>query len=78
MKIRMRGAWDARMVVETVLSMLTVVCHFNHPGHRVWPCLRARPAWTMAAFNILVGWHPPQPSQHGRVRLSIAEFSLYE
>jgi len=71
-----RGAWNVRMVVETVLSMLTVVCHFKKVGHRVWDYFRARLAFTMAVFNILTAWHGLQPDEHGYVRLSIAEFSL--
>jgi hypothetical protein len=76
MKLCKRGTWNVRMVVETVLSMLTVVCHFKRVIHRVWHCFRARLAWAMAAYNILVRWHVPQPDEHGRLRLSIAEFSL--
>jgi hypothetical protein len=49
-----RGAWQDRMLVETVLSMLTVVCHCQRVMHRVWPSFHARLAFTMAAFNILV------------------------
>jgi hypothetical protein len=30
------------MVVETVLSMLTLVCHFNQVMHRGWPYFQAR------------------------------------
>jgi hypothetical protein len=29
LKLCQRGAWEDRMLVETVLSMLTLVCHFN-------------------------------------------------
>jgi hypothetical protein len=29
-----RGAWQDRMLVETVLSMLTLVCHFKQVMHR--------------------------------------------
>ncbi len=64
------------MVVETVLSMLMVVFHLKHLSHRASTCLRARLAWTVAAYNILIGWHTPKPDQHGRMHLSIAEFSL--
>jgi len=42
------------MLVETVLSMLTLVCHFKKVMHRVWAYFHARLAFTMAAFNILV------------------------
>jgi hypothetical protein len=31
-----RGEWEERMLVETVLSMLTLVCHFKKVMHRVW------------------------------------------
>jgi len=65
-----------RMLVETVLSMLTVVCHFKKVMHRVWAYFQARLAFTMAAFNILVQWHGFQPTASGFVPLSIAEFSL--
>ncbi len=76
MKVCQRGTWNVRMVVETVLSMLTVVCHFKRVGHRVWEYFQARLAWTMAAYNLLVQWHGLQPDEHGRLHLSIAEFSL--
>jgi len=76
MKVCPRGTWNVRMVVETVLSMLTVVCHFKKVGHRAWLYFQARLAFTMAAFNILVQWHGLQPDEDGFVHLSIAEFSL--
>ena len=68
--------WNDRMLIETVLSMLTVVNHFKKVGHRVWDYFTARLAFTMVAFNLLVQWHGFQPEEHGFVRLSIAEFSL--
>jgi hypothetical protein len=76
MKVCPRGTWNVRMVVETVLSMLTVVCHFKKVSHRAWQHFQARLAFTMAAFNILVQWHGLQPDENGFVHLSIAEFSL--
>ena len=42
------------MLVETVLSMLTVVCHFKRVMHRGWTYFYLRLAFTMAAFNVLV------------------------
>lgn len=71
-----RGEWNSRMLVETFLSMLTVVCRFKHLTHRVWAYLEMRLAYTMAMFNILVQWHGLHPDENGFVRLSIAEFSL--
>jgi hypothetical protein len=35
LKLCQRGQWQARILVETVLSMLTVVCHFKKVMHRV-------------------------------------------
>ena len=64
------------MLVETVLSMLTVVCHFKKVMHRVWTYFHTRLAFTMAAFNVLVQWHGLQLTASGFVPLSMAEFSL--
>jgi hypothetical protein len=68
--------WEDRMLVETVLSMLTLVCHLKKVMHRGWAYFQARLAFTMAAFNVLVQWHGLQPYASGFVPLSIAEFSL--
>jgi hypothetical protein len=76
LKLCQRGEWQDRMLVETVLSMLTVVCHFTHVMHRGWEYLQARLAFTMAAFNVLVQWHGFQPYASGFVPLSMADFSL--
>jgi hypothetical protein len=76
LKLCQRGAWEDRILVETVLSMLTLVCHFKKVMHRAWAYFHARLAFTMAAFNILAQWHGFQPTASGFVPLSIAEFSL--
>src|SRR5881392_333070 len=76
LKLCQRGEWEDRMLVETVLSMLTLVCHFKKGMHRGWAYFQARLAFTMAAFNALVQWHGFQPYASGFVPLSIAEFSL--
>ena len=75
MKVCPRGSWNTRMLVETVLSMLTTVLHSKKVGHRVWAYFRARVAWTMAAFNLLARWGL-EIDDEDMVRLSIAEFSL--
>jgi hypothetical protein len=51
-----RGEWQDRMLVETVLSMLTLVCHLQKVMHRGWAYFQARLAFTMAAFNVRVQW----------------------
>jgi hypothetical protein len=76
LKLCPRGEWEDRMLVETVLSMLTVVCPFKKVMHRGWAYFQARLAFTMAAFNVLVQWHGLHPDASGFVPLSIAEFSL--
>ena len=76
LKLCPRGEWQDRMLVETVLSMLTLVCHVKKVMHRGWAYFQARLAFTMAAFNALVQWHGFQPYASGFVPLSIAEFSL--
>jgi len=76
LKLCPRDEWQDRMLVETVLSMLTVVCHFKRVMHRGWAYFQARLACIMAAFTVLVQWHGFQSNASGVVPLSIAEFSL--
>jgi len=71
-----RGQWNVRMLVETVLSMLTYVCDFKRSRHKVWDYFETKVGFTMALFNLLVQWHGFQPHESGFVPLSIAEFSL--
>jgi hypothetical protein len=71
-----RGEWNTRMIVETVLSMLTLVCHFKKVMHRAWSYFQSRLAYTMALFNTLVQWNGIQVDEDGCVHFSIAEFSL--
>jgi len=75
MQICPRGTWNTRMLVATVLAMLTTVFHRKKVGHRVWASFRARVAWTMAAFHLMARWGMAI-DEHAMVRLSIAEFSL--
>lgn len=76
LKVCKRGEWNSRMLVETFLSMLTVVVHFKHLSQRVWDYFQMRLAFTMAMFNLLVQWHGLDPDDNGFVRLSLADFSL--
>jgi hypothetical protein len=75
-KVCKRGTWNGRMVVETVLAMLTTVVHLKKLSHRTWANLRARLAYTMAVFNILVQWNGLPVGADGTIHLSLAEFSL--
>jgi hypothetical protein len=76
LKLCQRGEWNDRMMVETTLSMLTLVNHFKKVMHRVWAYFEMRLAYTMAMFNVLVQWSGLQADEHGVIHLSIAEFSL--
>lgn len=75
-KLCHRGEWNQRMLVETVLSMLTQVWHLKKVGHRVWAYFQARLAYTMAAFNLVVAWNGLTPDPTGFVHLSIAGVTL--
>ena len=76
LKICPRGTWNDRMLIETVLSMLTTVCRFKKVFHRTWAQFEARLAFMMATFNILAQWDGLKPNESGFVPLSIAHFSL--
>ena len=75
LKVCLRGTWNRRMLVETVLSMLTTVFHCKKMGHRVWAYFRACVAWTMAVCNLLARWGM-EIDEQDMLRRSIAEFSL--
>ena len=70
LKLCRRGTWNTRMLVETVLSMLTGVCHLKKSLHRTWAAFQARLAFTLAAFNLLVQWHGLKPDVQDIIRLS--------
>ena len=76
LKLCNRGTWHTRMLVETVLSMLTGVCHLKKVAHRTWATVQARLAFTLATFNLLVPWQGLHPDAHGFIKRSLAEFSL--
>jgi hypothetical protein len=71
-----RGTRNVRMVIETVVSMLTTVCRLTKLSHRTWPALAARLGYTLALFNLLVQWDGFPADADGNVHLSIAQFSL--
>lgn len=76
LKLCHRGEWNDRMLIETVLSMLTQGCHFKQVMPRVAGYVQARLAFTVALFNGLVQWQGWKADEAGFVALSIAEFSL--
>lgn len=76
LKLCERGTWNVRMVVETVLSMLTLISDFKRVKHRVWKYFKMRLGYTMTMFNVLASWYGLQYDKDGILHLSIAEFSL--
>lgn len=76
LKICPRGTWSDRMVIETVLSMLTGTGHLKKVGHWVWSSLKARLAFTLAAFNVCSQWNGLQADENGFVALSLLEVIL--
>ena len=76
LRICRRGEWNDRMLIESILSMLTVVCHLKKVRHRCWTYFKTRLGFTMALFNLLVQWDGLPADEDGFVPLSIAKFSL--
>lgn len=76
MKICKKGTWNERMCVETVFSMLTLVCDLKRIRHRLSTYIQMRLAYVVAMFNILLDlfhWRHPEADPF---KMSIAEFSL--
>jgi len=64
------------MTIETVFSMLTVVCHAKRMFHRAAHHLQAHLAYLAAAFNLCVAlYHELHPDAHP-CKLSIKDFCL--
>ena len=72
LKLCKRGTWNVRMVVETVLSMLTTTCRVKKVSHRTWPQVLTRLSFVMALFNVLVLWNGVPVDTDGNMHLSIA------
>lgn len=76
MKICKKGTWNERMCVETVFSMLTIVCDLKRIRHRLSAYIQMRLAYVVALFNILLDlFHLCHPEANP-FKMSIAEFSL--
>ena len=63
------------MLVETVYSMLTVVCHTKKMRHQAAEYFQAHLGFMVTAFNTLIEWFGLLPDEIGFVPLSIAEFN---
>jgi hypothetical protein len=69
LKICPKNQWNERMLIETVLSLLTHVLRLKKLSCRSWQGLKTRLAYALAAFNLCVQWS-------GKVKLSLVHFAL--
>jgi hypothetical protein len=76
MKICKKGTWNERMCVETVLSMLTIVCDLKRIRHRLSEYVQARLSYVTAMFNVLLNLFHKLHPEADPFKMSIAEFSL--
>lgn len=76
MKICKKGTWNERMCVETVFSMLTIVCDLKRIRHRFSAYIQMRLAYALAMFNILLDLFHFRHPEADPFKMSIAEFSL--
>jgi hypothetical protein len=78
LKLCPRGTWNERMLVETVLSMVTMVCGLKKVFHRTRHYFQNRLAYVVAMFNALLALNrtlTPDADPHERL-LHIAQYSL--
>ncbi len=75
LKLCLKGTWNGCMSVETIFSLLTVVCQAKKMFHRTARHLEARLAYRAAMFNVLIGLDRQRHPDHS-FTLSIAELSL--
>jgi hypothetical protein len=54
LRLYRHSEWNDRLMIETTLSILTLVCHFRKAMHRKWAYPRSRVGYTPALFNVLV------------------------
>ena len=76
MKICKKGTWNERMCVETVFSMLTLVCDLKRIRHRLSAYIQMRLAYVAAMFNILLNLFHLRHPEADPFKMSITEFSL--
>lgn len=78
LKLCPRGTWNERMLIETALSMVTMVCGLKKVFHRVCRYFEARLAYIAAMFNVLLSLNRllnPEADPHDRL-LHIAQYAL--
>jgi hypothetical protein len=76
LKLCHRGECNDRMLVETVLSLLTRILGAKKMLERSWQGVIRHVAYLLALFNLLVDWQGQEPDAQGRVPLALATFCL--
>ena len=78
LKLCARGTWNERMLVETALSLVTMVCHLKKVFHRTRHHFQARLAYVAALFNAVFGLnHRLEPHADPQDRLyHFAQYAL--
>lgn len=77
LKLCRRGSWNERQLIETVLSMITGVCHLKHLFHWVGAYVKAHLAYLAALFNLLLQLnHHLNPEASPEGLLHIAQYAL--
>jgi hypothetical protein len=73
-----RGTWNERMLLETVLSLVTMVCGLKKVFHRTYRSFQARLAYVAALVNTLLALNrAQQPDAAAEDRLlHIAQYAL--
>jgi len=78
LKMCPRGTWNERMLVETTLALVTMVCGLKKVFHRTCQYFQARLAYVVAMFNALLALNrvlQPEAEPQDRL-LHIAQYSL--
>ena len=77
LKLCARGAWNERMLIETVLSLVHRVCRLKYLWHRTAPYLQMHLAYVAALFNALLALNRQlEPAQAGPAWPHIAQYAL--
>lgn len=78
LKLCPRGTWNERMLIETMLSLVTMVCGLKKLFHRVRRYVHAHMAYVAALFNLLLALNRslhPEADPSDRL-LHIAQYAL--
>jgi hypothetical protein len=78
LKLCPRGTWNERMLVETTLALVTMICHLKKVFHRTRAYFQSRLAYVSALFNALLALNhllEPEAPPEDRL-LHLAQYAL--